>query len=137
MGSARLESLNGRGSEGRRGKGGSPAPGRTASQPPSYSPPPGPQPLSASTSELSRERRAPTPPLPLWSRVSLGLDTFAALDHAPRVRKGQPVGQSSLPGWGSWQSTRSCLEVRKEMGFSARMSGSCSEGWNCHQSSAH
>lgn len=142
MGSARLESLSGRRSKKGRRKGHSPPPQRTTTATAALLPrhfvsiPSLPLPR-----ELSRERRAPTLPLPLRPRVPYFLDTFAAPGHAPHVCWGHPFGRGQSTRLGvvaepsellSWVSA-----VRKEIGCNSGMSESCSEGWNCHQSSAH
>lgn len=99
-----------------------------------------PSPPRPSRRELSRERRTPTLLLPLWPSVSQVLDIFAAPDHAQRVHWSHQASEGQSTQLGvvaepsellSWISA-----VRKEVGFNSGMSGFCSEGWNCHQSSA-
>lgn len=90
--------------------------------------------------ELSRERRAPTLLLPLWPRVRQVLDVFAAPDHAPRVHWGYQASEGQSTQLGVVAERSELLSrvsaVGKEVGFNSEMSGFCSEGWNCHQSSA-
>lgn len=114
---------------GRRGRSGAPPP------------PPHPQPPAAPTLELSRERRAPTPPLRLPPRVPLVLDNFTPPDHAPRMRWGRRASRSLSTRLGVVTQRSEMLNwvsaVRKEVGFNSGMPEFCSEGWTCHQSSAH
>ncbi|TKC35566.1 hypothetical protein EI555_009520, partial [Monodon monoceros] len=138
VGSARLESLSGRRSKKGRRKGHSPPPQRTTTATAALLPhhfvssPSLPLPR-----ELSRERRAPTLPLPLRPRVPYFLDTFAAPGHAPQVCWGHPFGRGQSTRLGvvaersellSWVSA-----VRKEIGCNSGMSESCSEGFYNHK----
>nr|XP_030733937.1 uncharacterized protein LOC115864403 [Globicephala melas] len=142
VGSARLESLSGRRSKKGRRKGHSPPPQRTRTATAALLPrhfvsiPSLPLPR-----ELSRERRAPTLPLPLRPRVPYFLDTFAAPGHAPYVCWGHPFSRGQSTRLGVVAESSELLSwvsaARKEIGCNSGMTESCSEGWNCHQSSAH
>lgn len=136
MGSAPLESLNGRGRKERRGKGRSPARGEQPQRPPRCTP------LRLLSSPLrpplanSRESDArPLHPRPAAAGRSLS-GHLCSMGPRPTVTPGlgyQARGGLStrLVGCG-----RALQLPGRKWGFNSGMSGSCSEGWNCHQNSA-
>lgn len=89
----------------------------------------------------SRESGARPPSSSRCGRGSAKLWTSLQPRTTPRECTGatRPV-KASPPSWGSWQSAPYCLAGFQQSGrkwaSTSEMSGFCSEGWNCHQSSA-
>lgn len=144
MGSARLESLNGRGRKRRRGKGRSLALENSRPRPPwsNPSPPPLQTPLPPPR-ELSRERLAPTPALRLRPPDPRVLDTLAAPDHAPRVgcshqgnrglstglvSRGRELRAASQRSGKKWASNTECQGPAVRDGIATRILPSVSAG---------
>lgn len=137
MGSARLESLNGRGRKRRRGKGRSLAlensrrGRRGATFRRLLSRPLCPHPANSRESDATHPHSGPPAAAPGRSRSGhLGPRPASRLQPPGQSRPVRRVGEQ-------WQRAPSCFSaVRKDVGFKYGMSGSCSEGWNCHQNSA-